>query len=99
MLLAIILAICIGKVFSRAKLGSEWNLFPFLFVLASLVENALIAYMLWMYPEVQINAAAVSGMIASMKIRFFWYSVMTLVLGLIWLAKNELQERYLKKQR
>ena len=98
MLVAIFLAICIGKVFSRAKLGSEWNLFPFLFVLASLVENALIGYMLWVYPEVHINAAAVSGMIASMKIRFFWYSVLTLVFGLVWLAKNEVQERYFKKQ-
>lgn len=98
LLIAICFAICIGHVFHRAGLGYEWNLLPFVFVAVSTVENLGIGYLLYTFPRFQPNLAAVVGMFASFKFRLFTYMVLSVVLGLLWLAKNVVQKHVLRKR-
>lgn len=97
-LVAICFAITIGQTFKRAGLPHEWNLLPLVYLAVATAENLGIAYLLYMYPAVQPNAAGVVGIFASFKFRLLTYNALSVVLGFAWLLKTEVQRRFAKKR-
>lgn len=94
---ATFLATCTGKIFDQAGLGHDWNLFPFVFAIAATVEHIGISYLLWDFPRFNAGVAAVVGMTAGLKTRFFWYTLILLLVGLLWLAKKAVLRLFRKK--
>lgn len=97
-LVALCFSIVIGQVFQRANLPHEWNLLPLVFLVMATAENLGISYLLYIYPGVQANVAAVVGILAGFKVRLLTYMALSVVLGTGWLIKVVVQRQLGKKQ-
>lgn len=97
-LIATCFAIAISQLFSKAGLPHEWNLLPLLYLTMATVENIGTAYLLYIYPQVQLNTAALLGIVAGFRFRVLTYMSLAVLFGALWLVKKQVQ-RYLSRHR
>lgn len=90
--MAAFFAVSVGQVYQRARLGHDWNLFPFIFAIAATAENIGVAWLLYRFPEVHVQVAAIVGMISGLKFRFLWYTIVMVLVGILWLVKCTVQD-------